>query len=68
MMGTGEVFLTPGRKSQENDRSYNRNGKWADGEKMADGLVVVAMKVGNSTGAKGPCFGSNFVTKGRRLG
>ena len=33
-------------------------GKWVEGERVADGSVVV-MKSGNADGAKGPCCGSS---------
>ena len=44
----------PGAKSSEQGRPYNRyTGKWAEGERVADGSAV-ARKPGNAGGAKGP--------------
>ena len=47
----------PGAKSPEPGRPYNITGtagKWAEGERVADGPAVV-MKSGNADGAMGPC-------------
>ena len=53
----------PWKKFQEQGRSYNRiNGKRTDDEKATDGFIL-AMKVGNATGAKEPCFGNSFVMR-----
>jgi len=46
----------PGAKSQEQGRPSitGEPGKWAEGERVADGFAV-AMKPGNAGGAKEPC-------------
>ena len=52
---TGEALAAPDEKSPEQGRSYNRYpGKWAEGGRVAEGLVVAWME-GNSSGAKRPC-------------
>ncbi len=33
-------FSPTGERPVQQGRSYNRNGKWAEGERMADGSVV----------------------------
>jgi hypothetical protein len=38
------------------DLITGNTGKWVEGERVADGSVVV-MKSGNADGAKGPCCG-----------
>ena len=53
-----------GERPVQLGRSYNRNGKWTEGERMADGSAV-AMKRGNACGAKGPCRSTFLQQKAR---
>jgi hypothetical protein len=52
---TGEALLAPVRNRRSKVGPITGNpGKWAEGERVADGSAV-AMKSGNADGAKGPC-------------
>jgi len=52
---TGEAFLVPHRKMRSKvSHITGGTGKLAEDEKVADGFVV-ALKRGNSRGAKEPC-------------
>jgi hypothetical protein len=64
---TGQLeksFSPTGERPVQQGRPYNRNGKWAEGERMADGFAV-AMKRGNACGAKEPCR-STFLQQDAR--
>ena len=52
---TGEALLAPVRNHRSKVGSITGNtGKWAEGERVADGRVV-AWRRGNARGAKAPC-------------
>ena len=52
---TGEALLVPPRNRRKRVGPItSAPGKWADGERVADGPGV-AMRRGNARGAKGPC-------------
>ena len=52
---TGEALLAPPRKRRSKVRPITTTaGKGAEGERVAEGPAV-ATKVGNATGAMGPC-------------
>ena len=52
---TGEALLVPPRKRRSKVRPITMTaGKGAEGERVAEGPAV-ARKVGNATGAMGPC-------------
>ena len=51
---TGEALLAlDGNIEEKVGLITGNNGKWAEGERVADGSVV-ATKAGNAAGAKGP--------------
>jgi hypothetical protein len=53
--GNWETLLPRGETPRKLGRPYNRkNGKWADGSRVADGLDL-ATTVGNATRAMEPC-------------
>lgn len=52
---TGEALLAPGRNPWSKVGPITGDpGKWAEGERVAEGRVV-AMRRGNARGAKAPC-------------
>jgi len=52
---TGEAFLVPHRNARSKSNHITGNtGKLVEDEKVADGFVI-ALKRGNSRGAKEPC-------------
>ncbi len=52
---TGEALLAPARNRRSRVGPITGEpGKWAEGERVADGSAV-AVKPGNAGGAKGPC-------------
>ena len=52
---TGEALLAPPRNRRDRIRPItSAPGKWAEGERVAEGSAV-AVKRGNARGAKGPC-------------
>ncbi len=52
---TGEALHAPGRKPRrETVPITDDTGKWSGGVRVADGSVL-AVKLGNAGGAKGPC-------------
>jgi hypothetical protein len=52
---TGEALLAPARNRWSKVGPITGEpGKWAEGERVADGSAV-AVKPGNAGGAKGPC-------------
>ncbi len=52
---TGEALHAPGRNPRrETVPITDDTGKWSGGVRVADGSVV-AVKLGNAGGAKGPC-------------
>jgi hypothetical protein len=53
---TGEALLVPPRKGRSPGRPRTRApGKWADGERVAEGPGV-ATRRGKARGAQGPCW------------
>ena len=53
---TGEALLAPARNRGSKVGPITGNtGKWAEGERVAEGRVVVMMR-GNARGAKAPCW------------
>src|SRR5262245_729443 len=63
---TGEALLVPtGNGGSWVGRITGSTGKSADGERVAEGLVV-ATKRSNARGAKGPCCSSFFRLHGRQ--
>jgi hypothetical protein len=55
VIGTGEVLAVARRNLRKQVRLITGiTGKWAEDGRMEDGSVV-AVKAGNSAGAKGPC-------------
>ena len=52
---TGEALLAPVRKRRSKVGPITGDpGKWAEGERVAEGCVV-AVKRGNARGVKAPC-------------
>ena len=64
---TGEAFLVPHRNVRSKSNHITGNtGKLVEDEKVADGFVV-AMKRGNSRGAKEPCCCNSSDKMGGRM-